>query len=161
MTQAYDNQERFPSPRFPRFLPWMLLWLLCVGAVAFLVMRQEATAAFAGSARTVRGTVVAREPTNHATVRATYVVDGAQYEVADSFIGPPNPDFDTVRVGDAVTVYYDPAAPSRAVLSRPDSRLSDAIGFAWLAALILGTAFVAGLVLMLFSWRSARRRREA
>jgi len=49
-------------------------------------------------------------------VRAAYAVDGTRYEVADSRIGSPNPDWDTVRVGDSVTVYYDPAIPARAVL---------------------------------------------
>jgi hypothetical protein len=137
----------------------MLLWLLCVGVVAFLVVRQQTVATFAASARTAQGTVMAREPSNHAIVRAAYVVDGAEYEVADSFIGPPNHDFDTVRVGDAVTVYYDPTDPRRAVLSRPEARLADAIRFATVAALILGTLFVGGLVLTIASWRGARRRR--
>ena len=46
-------------------------------------------------------------------MRAAYAVDGTRSEVADSRIGSPNPDWDTVRVGDSVTVYYDPAIPVR------------------------------------------------
>ena len=62
-------------------------------------------------------------------MRAAYAVDGTRYEVADSRIGSPNPDWDTVRVGDSVTVYYDPAIPARAVLYEPQARSMDGARF--------------------------------
>jgi hypothetical protein len=80
--------------------------------------------------------------------------------VADSFIGPPNPDFDVVRVGDRVTVYYDPAAPGRAVLREPLARASDETGFAVLAALLLSTGFVGALALSAPLWKALLRRRR-
>jgi hypothetical protein len=115
MTRSFGDHDR--SGRLPRFLPWILVWLLIVLLVTALVVREDAAARFGSRARATPGTVIAREPNNHAIVRARYEVDGTTYEVADSFIGPPNPDFDTVRVGDTVAVYFDPEAPSRAVLA--------------------------------------------
>ena len=140
-----------------RFLPWILVWLLIVAVVTFLVVNQSVAASFASNARAAQGTVIAREPNNHAIVRVSYEVDGSQYVVADSFIGPPNPDFDAVRVSDSVTVYYDPADPGRAVLREPRARASNEIGFAILAALILPTLFVGAVLLSLPFWRGLLR----
>jgi hypothetical protein len=126
--------------------------LLPAAIVAFLVANQYATAEFARHARTAPGTVTAREPNNHATVRAVYDVDGQSYEVADSFIGPPNPDFGAVRIGNTVTVYYDPVRPSNAVLAEPQARTPD-LGFAVLAALVLSTLITAALVASRPLWR--------
>jgi hypothetical protein len=156
MTAFYGDRE--PPPLMGRFLPAILVWLLMVAVVGFLVVNQNLAATFASNARTARGTVIAREPNNHAIVRAAYEVDGAKYEVADSHIGPPNPDWDTVRVGDSVTVYYDPAAPARAVLYEPQARPSET-GPVVLAALILATAFVGVLLLSLPLWKRLLRRR--
>jgi hypothetical protein len=131
-----------------------------VAFVAFLVVNQNVASTFARSARTAPGTVIAVEPKNHAIVRVTYEVGGTKYEVADSFIGPPNPDFNVVRVGDGVTVYYDPAAPGGAVLREPLARASDETGFAVLAALLLSTGFVGALALSVPLWRGLLKRRR-
>jgi len=136
------------------------VWLLAVAFVGFLVANQNVATSFARTARTAQGIVTAREPNNHAIVRASYEANGTKYEVADSFIGPPNPDFDVVRVGDTVTVYYDPATPSRAVLSEPVARASAETGFTILAALFLATGFVGALVLSAPFWRALLRRRR-
>jgi hypothetical protein len=153
-----DFGEGDRSARLPAFLPWILVWLLLVLVVAFLVVRQEQVAGFASRARTAPATVIAREPNNHATVRAVYEVDGTMYEVADSFIGPPNPNFDVVKVGDAVTVFYDPATPSRGVLSEPQVGGSSEVGVAILAALVLPALFVGALVATLRLWKVYRSR---
>jgi hypothetical protein len=128
------------------------VWLLPAAFVAFVVANQYGVAEFARQARTAPGTVTAREPNNHAIVRATYEVDGQTYEIADSFIGPPNPDFDSVRSGDTVTVYYDPARPSKGVLAAPEARTPD-LGFAVLAAFALSTVLTAALVASRPIWR--------
>ncbi len=132
------------------------MWLLLVLLVAALAVRQGQLVNFAGRARTTTGTVTAREPANHAIVRAVYEVDGARYEIADSVIGPPNPDFDAVRPGDKVMVYYDPAAPSRAVLFEPQARGASEIGFAILAALVLPALVLGALIGALRLWRIYR-----
>jgi uncharacterized protein DUF3592 len=128
------------------------VWLLPAAFVTFVVANQYVVADFARQARTAPGTVIAREANNHALVRATYEVDGTTYEVADSFIGPPNPDFDSVRTGDTVTVYYDPTRPSTAVLAAPEARTPD-LGFGVLAALALSTLLTAALVALRRLWR--------
>jgi hypothetical protein len=156
--------SRFGDPERPqalvRFLPWILIWLMLVLIVAALVLRQEQVAGFASRARTAPATIIAREPSNHATVRAVYEVDGTKYEIADSFIGPPNPDFDAVRVGDTVSVYYDPAAPSRGVLSEPRARASTEVGFAILVALVSTTLFVGALFATFTLWTAVLARRR-
>jgi len=159
MTRSFGDRER--SALSIRFLPWILVWVLAVAFVAFLVVNQNVAASFASNARTAPGTVIAREPNNHAIVRAAYEVGGAKYEVADSRIGPPNPDWDTVRVGDQVTVYYDPATPARAVLYEPEARAPGEMDFAILAALILGPAFIGALLLSLPFWRHLMRHGES
>ena len=128
------------------------MWLLPAAVVAFLVATQYGVAEFARQARTERGTVTAREPNNHAIVRAVYEVDGQTYEIADSFIGPPNPDFESVRIGDTVTVCYDPTRPSNGVLAAPQARTPD-LGFAVLAALALSTLLTAALIASRPLWR--------
>jgi hypothetical protein len=147
---AYGRRDR--SPPLTRLLPWVLVWLLLVLLCAALFVRQASAADFASRVRTAPGTVTAREPNNHATVRAVYEVDGTRYEVADSFIGPPNPDFSAVRPGDQITVYYDSAVPSRAVLSEPTARASSDIVFAVLATILLPTLFVAAAALTTPLW---------
>ena len=151
-----DFGDRNWSPRLVRFLPWILVWLLVVLVVAALVVRQDQLVSFARDARTATGIVTAREPENHAIVRAVYEIDGARYEIADSMIGPPNPDFDTLRPGDKVMVYYDPAAPSRAVLFEPQARRASAIGFAILAALVLPALVLGALIGALRLWKIYR-----
>jgi len=128
------------------------VWLLPAALVAFVVANQYVEAEFARQARTAPGTVIAREPNNHAVVRASYTVDGENYEIADSFIGPPNPDFASVRVGNTVTVYYDPARPSKGVLAAPDGRTPD-LAFAVFAALALSTLLTAALFASRPLWR--------
>ena len=140
--------------RLPGSFRWLLLWLALVAIVAGLIASTNIAGGFADRARSTSATVSAKEPTNHAIVRATYEVDGRTYEVADSFIGPPNPPFDDVRVGTAVTVYYDPNAPDRAVLSEPQKRSSQEIGFLVLAAAVLPAFFVGSLWLSFGIWRA-------
>ncbi len=135
------------------------MWLLMVALVTFLVVNQSVAAGFASNARTAQGTVIAKEPNNHAIVRATYEIGGTKYEVADSFIGPPNPDFEAVRVGSTVTVYYDPADPRRAVLSESRARASSETGFVLLAALILPAPFIGALLVSRPLWKGVLRRR--
>ena len=128
------------------------MWLLPAALVAFVVVNQYLEAEFARQARTAPGTVTAKEPNNHAIVKATYVVSGETYEIADSFIGPPNPDFASVRAGDTVTVYYDPMRPSKGVLAAPEAQTPD-LGFALLAALALSTLLTAALIVSRPLWR--------
>jgi len=144
MTYGTDPKGR---RRFPAFVPWVAAWLTLVVLVLVLTAQANVASGFAANAQSVSGTVVAKEPTNHATVRATYDVAGVAYVVADSFIGPPNPSFEAVQVGDQVTVYYDPAAPATAVLSEPRKRASNEIGFMVLAAIVLPSGFVGALML--------------
>src|SRR5437867_7575769 len=146
--------SRDRTRRLPGVVPWLLLWLALVAIVAGLTASANIAAGFGDRARSTSATVTAKEPTNHAIIRATYTVDGRTYEVADSFIGAPNPPFDDVQLGTAVTVYYDPDAPDRAVLSEPQKRSSQEIGFLVLAAAVLPAFFVGSLWLSFGIWRA-------
>src|SRR5437763_10602138 len=93
------------SPDRTRLLPgsfrWVLLWLALVAIVAGLIASTNIAGGFADRARSTSATVSAKEPTNHAIVRAPYEADGRTYEVAASFIGPPHPPYHDLRVGTA------------------------------------------------------------
>jgi hypothetical protein len=127
--------------------PWFLLlgWFAMAAFIVMLMTPANNASGFSANARTTAGTVIAKEPTNHATVRASYEVSGATFTVADSFIGSPNPTFDAVRVGDTVTVFYDPAAPATAVLSKPRARSVNEIGFTILLAVLAPSIFIGAL----------------
>ena len=128
----------------------MLLWLALVGIVGGLFASLYVAGGFGDRARITTAMVTSKEPTNHATVRAIYEVNGILYEIADSSIGPPNPSFDDVRVGATVTVYFDPNAPDRAVLFEPLRRSSLDIGVLVVAAVCL-PAFALGFLWVLLS----------
>jgi hypothetical protein len=128
-------------------LPWLLGWIALAALVFVLIAPANTASGFSTRAQTTSGTVIGREPTNHAIVRVSYEVSGVGYVVADSFIGPPNPAFADVRVSEIVTVYYDPSAPAIALLSDPRTRSSSEIGFAVLAVVILPTGIIGALLL--------------
>jgi hypothetical protein len=101
----------------------------------------------------IQGVVISKEPTNHALVNAEFVVNEVRYVAVDSFIGPPNPEFDAVNVGDAVTVFYDPADPTRARLHEPEPLSTGLVFFGVTAMLLVPTLFVTFLYL---AFRSRR-----
>lgn len=135
--------------RVPVAVVWFSAWLGLVALVGLWTAEGNVAVNFADRAASTAGIVTSKEPANHATIRATYVVNGVTYEASDSFIGAPNPSFNEVHVGDRVSVYYDPAGPATAVLSDPHKRSSNEFGFAILVAVLLPTGFVGALLLSL------------
>ena len=67
------------------------------------------------------GAVTAREPQDHDSVTASYSVGGRIYAVRRSFVAEPNPDKSTLRVGDAVTIFYLPLDPEVATIGDPSA----------------------------------------
>ena len=120
-------------------LAWSVIFLSEVALLAVAFVASGASLGQRISWSSTSGRVIARQPSDHALVRAEYEVNGIRYVTEDNFIGPPNPDFGEVNVGDAVTVFYDPSSPG-------GGRLSDPSQHGLSAELVVFTLFVAALV---------------
>jgi hypothetical protein len=71
-----------------------------------------------------KGVVDATEPDNHRLVRYSFTVGQRSYSDSDQ-VGDGNPDFENLRVGDRVTVFYDSQSPSVSGLGDPRRRLAN------------------------------------
>lgn len=101
------------------------MWLLLtIGALIFgiLVLRWPTYYSLAVEGIATRGRVTAKEPENHRFVRYSYVVGGIGHDGLGS-AGFGNPEFDQIRIGDNVTVYYDPQSPQTSFLGDPKHQL--------------------------------------
>ena len=123
----------------------IVIWIATLAILVAIVTSQAASVS--GLTSSTPGVVISKEPTNHALVTAEFVVNGVRYVAADSFIGSPNPDFGAIHVGDTVTVFYDPAEPTRARLHQPEPLSSGLLIFGVAAMLLVSTLFVAFLYL--------------
>jgi hypothetical protein len=92
-------------------------WLALSFILGFIVGRSNLQKYLPLARRGVatHGVVSAKEPTNHRTIHYTYEVEGQSYG-GSGHAGNGNPEFDRLRVGDRVLVYYDPPSPSVSVL---------------------------------------------
>jgi hypothetical protein len=139
-----------------RVAPWIGAWVAL--ALAFTLVLSAINLPreleLARGFGTATGTVTAKQPENHATVRYEYSVASQAYSGVATFLGPPNPPFQQLQVGRDVTVYYGLADPSKSALEDPRSLvLNELVSIA--AAAILGpTALLAFIAL------SPRRRRR-
>ena len=91
------------------------------------------------------GLVLSLEPTNHQTVRYSYRVGDTTYK-GFSNVGFGNRSFESLRVGDSVTVYYRASDPAVSLLGDPAARLSNEIESVTGATLLLPTMLVGMIV---------------
>ena len=125
---------------------WLfVIWIATFVALIAVITSQAAPVP--GPTASIQGVVISKEPTNHALVRAEFAVNGVRYVAVDSFIGAPNPAFDTVSVGDPVAVFYDPADPTSARLHEAEPLSAGLVFFGVAAVLLVPTLFVAFLYL--------------
>ena len=80
-----------------------------------------------------------RDPKNHDSVTARYVVKGRAFETRSSFVAEPNPAKRELRVGDPVVVIYLPADPSIATLGSPEALIPNEAFSIALAMLVMPT----------------------
>ncbi len=98
----------------------------------------------------VQGQVIAKEPTNHRLIRYSYVVHQTTYFGSQSG-GYGNVDFNQIRIGDRVPVFYLPHEPKRSCLGNPaDLLLNESMVIAF-------TAIFAPLFIFWTFRRAARR----
>jgi hypothetical protein len=69
-----------------------------------------------------RGIVTAKEPNNHEIIRYSYTV-GEQTYKGLGHGGDGNPSFDDLKIGDKVSVFYDPAKPEHSAMGFPQDHL--------------------------------------
>jgi hypothetical protein len=102
---------------------------------------------------TTLGRVIAREPRNHDSVVVRYSVAGEEHVIRRSFVGKPNPPKNTLTVGNTVTIYYLPQAPTTATIGDPRDLLPNELTAVGMAATIVPTLLVGGVF-----WRTRRPR---
>ncbi len=153
----FDAVKQLERWHLAQPLLWTLIWLAVAAFIGSGVARGAVALSFVGRAQSTSGVVVAYEAQNHGAMRVAYEVRGARYEVADSLVGPPNPVKDDLRPGDSVVVFYDPAAPARAVLSDPNRRAYTEAVLLIIGAVIMPSFLVGGLLASLAMRRRVRR----
>lgn len=134
----FERTTRFWSdpPRAAYLLvtPWLL-------GLAFLLWTARRDAGVAARQRAAETTVVAHEPEHHDRYGYTFTADGRAYRGWDS---PVNR---AVRVGQRVTVYYDPADPNTNGLTGFAERRLEALGPAFALAFTTAGALLGIFVL--------------
>jgi len=88
-----------------------------------------------------QGTITAVVPEMHGTVRYEYEVNG-RAEQGQTQPHPPNPSVTSLKIGDSVRVYYDPANPTISTLGEPGALLRNETVSLLALALLLSTAMV-------------------
>ena len=88
------------------------------------------------------GRVTAKEPENHNFVRYTFQVNGKSYDGIGS-AGGENPEFEELRIGTNVNIYYDPENPDFSFLGNPHKQAASA------TAGVIFTSLIGSLLSML------------
>lgn len=116
-------------------------WLVLMLAVALLgLLFSYRDLALGFNHRTTSGTITELLPNNHLGFRFRYEMDGHTYEDV-SFSGEIDRTFSTIKIGDQVTVFYNPSHPSSHTLEVPSVLLVRTFGTIIAACAILPIIF--------------------
>ena len=141
-------------------LTWLMTWAVLVVIVLALLVSingPRLVRLVAGSTET-EATVIAKDSANHRSIVGRFSTkSGGTIEVPGR-LGPPNPDFDRVRLGDRVLVNYLETDPATVEFGDPGRQLQNEFLSAAVAALVLPTFGVGVVYLQRARWRPSRRR---
>jgi len=116
----------------------ILIWLaLALGPACFVLIALDWPKWHGLAQRAVetKGLITAKEPSNHMSIRYSYEVrDRTYFDIGQA--GGANPEFEKLKVGDSITVFYDPQAPEVSSLERAD-KASSSIAAAALFVILL------------------------
>jgi hypothetical protein len=103
------------------FVAMFVLAYLVFGGIATVSWWRYARCVYTGVH--TQGRITAKEPVNHHSIRYAFSVGGQQFTGAQmaGIVGIP---FDSVTVGDAVPVVYDPRNPTKSFPGDPSALLS-------------------------------------
>ncbi len=122
--------------------------LLCAGLEIPSVYRMAKHGAFAN------GRVTAKEPQNHGgLVVYSFELDSRTYSGRDG-IGDA---FETTKVGDRVSVIYDPSNPTMSALGKTEAKLWQTVAISIFVSLLVG---ILGATFLTFVWYHWRRNRS-
>jgi hypothetical protein len=146
-------------PALEAYVRYVLVWLCIALACALLAASFNWSGYHRLATHGVRttGTVTAVLPEDHASARYRYEVGGQSLEGQFS-PWPPNPPLEDLRVGEVVTVWYDPTSPGYSVLGDPGPILRNET-----ETVLLGPLWLATWVVLVWFVRDrlhARRRRR-
>jgi hypothetical protein len=145
-------RQRFTATQ----LRWIIAALVFVGVytwafcVIFPQWRRFERVTHAGAHTS--GTIVAKEPQNHASIRYAYTVDDARYEGVMTAGWGGIPSLDRVQIGDVISVAYWPEQPSVSVPGDPHE-----IFASWCGLLFLVAPFMSLVAAFVTMFRSRRR----
>jgi len=99
------------------------------------------------------GSVTAKEPQNHGgLVVYSFEVDSRTYSGRDG-IGDA---FDTTKVGDRVSVIYDPSNPAMSALGKTEAKLWQTVAISIFVSLLVGLLGASFLTFVWYYWRRNR-----
>jgi hypothetical protein len=128
-------------------MKWLLLWLFLAVAIALVVgsLNVPLYERLITKGVQTTATVVELTPKIHNTVRYEYQVGGNKFEGQRS-PWRPNPPTDEIRVGDSLTIYYDPSNPSLSAPGDVGPMLTNELISVGMAALLMPTFIVCVLI---------------
>src|SRR5262245_46814868 len=134
---------------------YLLIWFLLAAASITLGVFSLDWITYYKLARSgvgTRGLVTAKEPENHRFIRYSYSVGESDYSGL-GVAGNGNPEFDDIKVGDPVIVYYNSDNITISFLGEPKYQLNSVTRGVVFIALVLP-------VFVLFAIAMARRPRQ-
>jgi hypothetical protein len=104
------------------------MWAIFVIAVAILsVIVEFKSLALCIHNQPIKGTITETFPNNHLGLDFNYVVDGHVFN-GSRYAGQIGRTFDTIKLGDSVTVFYNEKNPASSTLDNPSVLLVRIIG---------------------------------
>jgi hypothetical protein len=141
-----------------RQLLWIALTFVCVYAFffAFFFPYWHRYERLAHVGRHTSGTIIAKEPKNHWSIRYEYAVDGTRYEDVMTAGWMDTPPLDQVRIGQSLSVTYWPESPSVSTPGNPRKLAEFWLGPLVGAPLVFGLFAAFGVALSLKGVTSAQ-----
>ena len=120
----------------------IFIWILLACLFGFLGIKFLNWSEYrhlANSAVKTTGRITAKEPENHRFIVYSFDVEGRSYSGRGNG-GGENPEFEQLRIGDPVSVYYDPQNPNDSFLGNPRKQ-ADSITIGVLFLALVGSTF--------------------
>jgi len=142
-----------------RYIVFFLIWFVfffILYTVVYVTSGQERLQFLANSGTHVKGIVQAKQPAMHRTIVYKYQAGGIDF-VGIGNAGEGHPDFDSLKVGDEISVIYDPEYPADSITGDPQSRINANSQFIWMVSIMCSVIPTALVVTLYLLYRSTRK----
>lgn len=105
---------------------FIIIWIICASVATSLLAQKNWTSYYHIARNGVSGkaTVFQLLPENHSLVRYNYKFGDKTFEGMRNS-SPPNPPFEQLKLGQEVTVYFDPQHPEISLIGDPKFTIKD------------------------------------